>query len=517
MRKLLKGYNTDETEFLVNGFTHGFKIPFQGQETDFIAQNSWSAKQNPQAVNKNIAKELLAGRIAGPFDTPPLDHFHSSPLAVRPKKDPGKFRTLHNLSYPYNQFSVNSGISHQDSTVKYATINQAIHRINTFPTPPYLAKTDIQSAFRLIPVHPDSYHLLGFSWEDKFYYDKCLPFGLSCSCQIFERFSSALQWILEHKLGVKDVFHVIDDFLFMALSKQTCLRHLNTFLALAKHLGIPIAEEKTELPTTILTFLGITLNTTSRQALLPEDKLAKCRDMINNAINSTHITLRQLQSLIGTLNFACSVVQPGRPFLRRLINLTIGATRPHQPIAISHQSKQDLQLWQQFLSQFNGKAFFLYSKPVSSYELNLYTDAAQSIGFGATFSSHWMQAKWPTSWSNLHISILEFYPILVAVSTWAHLMANHSIIFHSDNAAVVHVINSKSAKHPMLLHILRKLTLLCLKHNIYFTSLHIPGKQNNLADALSRFQENPLSWATRRMDSQPTNIQAELLPRNFIW
>jgi len=41
-----------------------------------------------------------------------------------------------------------------------------------------LAKIDIQSAFRLIPVHPMDCHLLAMSWSDGMYIDTCLPFGL---------------------------------------------------------------------------------------------------------------------------------------------------------------------------------------------------------------------------------------------------------------------------------------------------------------------------------------------------
>lgn len=48
-----------------------------------------------------------------------------------------------------------------------------------------MAKTDIEDAFRIIPIHPSDYHLLGFIWEGQFYYDKCLPMGASSSCQIF--------------------------------------------------------------------------------------------------------------------------------------------------------------------------------------------------------------------------------------------------------------------------------------------------------------------------------------------
>lgn len=56
-----------------------------------------------------------------------------------------------------------------------------------------MAKIDIEDAFRIIPVNPADYHLLGCSWENEFNLDKCLPLGGSSLCQVFECLSVALQ------------------------------------------------------------------------------------------------------------------------------------------------------------------------------------------------------------------------------------------------------------------------------------------------------------------------------------
>jgi hypothetical protein len=63
----------------------------------------------------------------------------------------------------------------------------------------YLGKTDVEDAFRNFDIHPSDYHLLGFTWNGFYYYDKCLPMGASSSCQVFEKCSCALQWIMETK------------------------------------------------------------------------------------------------------------------------------------------------------------------------------------------------------------------------------------------------------------------------------------------------------------------------------
>ena len=52
---------------------------------------------------------------------------------------------------------------------------------------------------------------------------------------------------------------------------------------------------------------------------LPEEKLRKCVTLIYEFLKRKKVSLKEMQSLIGLLNFTCSVVIPGRTFLRRLI------------------------------------------------------------------------------------------------------------------------------------------------------------------------------------------------------
>ena len=85
-------------------------------------------------------------------------------------------------------------------------------------------------------------------------------------------------------------------------------------------------------PTNALQFAGITSDTTLMEALLPEDKLTKCRTQFADFCSLKCVTLKELQSLIGLLNFACCVViiLPGHAFLRSLIGLTRGIRKSRQ-------------------------------------------------------------------------------------------------------------------------------------------------------------------------------------------
>ena len=63
------------------------------------------------------------------------------------------------------------------------------------------------------------------------------------------------------------------------------------------------------------------------EARLPEDKVERMRSALSTFQSQRSTTLQELQSLIGTLNFACKVIPPGRPFLQRIIHLTRGVKK----------------------------------------------------------------------------------------------------------------------------------------------------------------------------------------------
>ena len=65
------------------------------------------------------------------------------------------------------------------------------------------------------------------------------------------------------------------------------------------------------------------------------------------------------------------------------------------------------------------------------------------------------------------LPFLEFYPIVVAIHCWASLLSNRRVKFHTDNIAVVHIINKQSSHCPKIMHLLRLFVLQCLKFNIY--------------------------------------------------
>ena len=303
-----------------------------------------SALDNPEAVDAKLQKELEVHRLAGPFRSPPLSPFWISPLGLVPKKIQGEFRLIHQLSFPTG-FSVNNDISSDHTSVKYATIDEAIQLIKSAGPGCFLAKTDVKNAFRIIPIHPDDYGLLGMQWRGLYYYDRCMPMGCSSSCLTFEMFSTAVEWIARNTRKIDYILHILDDYLLVAPTEQLCQQQLNLFLSLCSYLGIPIAPEKTCGPSTTKSFGGIELDSVFLEARLTRDKIEKCISLISDFIHRKKVTLKEVQSLNGLLNFACSVIRPGRAFLRRLIDLTVGVRLPNHYIILNREVKEDLKTW----------------------------------------------------------------------------------------------------------------------------------------------------------------------------
>ena len=78
----------------------------------------------------------------------------------------------------------------------------------------------------------------------------------------------------------------------------------------------------------------------------------------------------------------------------------------------------------------------------------------------------------------------EFLPVVLALEIWGSSLGNCPVTLHSDNMAVVQVINKNSSKDSHLM----KLMIVSLKYNINFVAELIPGKSNVAADFLFRLQ-----------------------------
>ena len=503
-------------EELANGFQFGFPLHYTGSRLPHESKNLKTVDQHPDVVRQKIQQEIDLGRVGGPFSERPIPTLRVSPLGLVEKKTPGDFRLIHHLSFPEGN-SLNDYIDPDLCSVQYTSFDEAVHMVQDAGEGCLMAKLDIKSAFRLLPVSPSDFDQLGFKFESKYYFDKSMPFGCSISPATWEKVSCFLEFLVKQESKGGDVKHYVDDFLFAGKRGTIeCFEIMTCFSQCADRLGIPIASEKTVWPCTNLVYLGLELDSIDMVVRMPKSKIEEIVLQIQVVLSSKKVTLKVMQRLIGLLNFATRVIIPGRPFLRRLINTTRGLSKPYQHLRVTSEVKQDLQMWLNFFSDFNGVSVFHDRFWVSNEDYQLYTDSAagHGLGFGAVFNSKWMYGVWPADWHERGLSeditVLELFPVLASLVVWGPALRNKKILFHCDNQAVVHILNTMTSKSDKVMVLVRALTLECLHHNMIIKGQYIVGKTNILTDSLSRLQVEKFLKLAPNAEEHPEVVPSHL-------
>ena len=321
---------------------------------------------------------------------------------------------------------------------------------------------------------------------------------------IFNEVAEAFQWICAHHLSIEDMLHLLDDFLVLGPPKSVlCEQRITLALQMCHYLGIPIADEKTTWPSTELIFLGIILDTDKFESRLPDDKREDLLRLLEDMIERKHCTLKELEHLLGKLQFASRVVIPGRTFLRRLYDAAGHATQSFHRVRLSTACRLDLRWWKHFLQSWNGRSFFLEPWYTLASDLQVQTDAAASVGFGAICGGEWFTGCWSDLQSRCCITYMELYPIALACSTWGHKWTAKRI---TDNQAVAACITSGTCRCGNVMSLLRALFFVCAKNNCQITATYFPGSTNTIADALSRQEWDRFRQLAPQARESPTAI-----------
>ena len=510
----LHGYDSISKHKLIYSLKHGIRIPSKlvVDQDDPVPKNHSSINQHLDFVRSKLQEESSKHRIAGPFQVKPPG-LVVSPLSVVDKKQPGSFRLVHDLSFKRpGSGSVNSTTPRDFCSVHYETLDHCIQIISRMGRHSLCAKADIESAFRNLQVSKYHYRLLGMHFDNAYWFDTCLPFGSSVSCCAFEEFACAIQWVLTNKFGVKNMSHILDDFLFFSPAQSNqCHLALSSFLAFASSVGIPVKASKTVQPTTQLELHGVQVSTDSMQLSLPPDKLEKAFKTIQELEQLKKATVGQIQSALGFLNFCLKIVPAGRPFLRRLYDCISGDKPKWHFVRITAEIRQDLSVWKQFLTHFNGRCIISPYVWGHSYQFHIYSDSSK-MGLAGVFKNRWFYGCFPPHWLKKNIAIKECVSVYLAFHLWHREFQDSSVLFHIDNESVVYNLRNQTSHLPEIVSMIRSIVLLAMRFNIRFYSVHIPGFKNRTADLLSRFQFQKARQHAPHLDLQPTQYPLHLLP-----
>ena len=393
---------------LVSGFSKGFDIRYHGSyDRRHTSENLPLNIGTKTELWNKVTKEVKEGRYAGPFEWPPCPNYIQSPLGLVPKSG-GKTRFIFHLSYDFgkdqSQLSINALTPQELCTVKYNDLEHAVQNclnlLKSEESPVVLAfsKTDVSSAFHLVPVlvfqrcllimmaiHP----ITKVKW---YFVDKCLPFGSSRSCKIFQMFSDALAFAIKYRLTQRQICrnpaltNYLDDFLFIALRIAICNQMLKQFLQMCQYIGCPMSEDKTDWASPVITFLGTLLDGRRKLLSIPIEKIIKAGNLLQYAIDKKKVTIKFVQQLTGMLNFLHKCVVPGRAFMRGMYSkLKIRDNKgqllkQHHHMYLNGAFVVDCRVWLTFLMNAQNaqlcRHFRDFDNSIAPQVLQFYSDAS---------------------------------------------------------------------------------------------------------------------------------------------
>ncbi|KAE8186561.1 hypothetical protein CF328_g7196 [Tilletia controversa] len=432
--------------------------------------------------------------------------------------------------------------SKEDPNASRHTMRQQ-NAILLLPPTALAAVRDVDSAFRLIPLHPSQWPgTVLHDNDDRYYIDFCLGFGISPAPGAWGLVADALADLLRRS-GLGVVVKWVDDFLFltiplqhMATTNQQLLsrsRSINptpvhvkgalffadqqgnsfsddgrgqyknltnttnptspiTSLAaidiITSPLGIPWKAAKDKDFAPIQKYVGFNLNIPARTVSLPESKRLRYLANVNDWLTRAKHTPHQAEELLGRLEHSSFVHTTGRKrlaYLRMFLRLAASSPR-HIPRFPPRQLSSDIEWWQSALQSPDTARSFHKDQAIT--DLQLYTDASGDWGIGVTLDSSQLSLPF---WQG---AIDQGRGIV-----WAELLAfeiglrvaievgvqDTTLIIHTDNEAVIASVQSGFMRNEQAMVVLQRIRQLEARYNLELKPIYIPSLQNP-ADPPSR-------------------------------
>ena len=419
---------------------------------------------------------------------------------------------IFNLSLPQG-YSVNDNIAEKYKSVQYCTVFEVgqhlVHKYKAHTA--WMAKVDLADAYRIVPINRLDWKHLGIRVAGKYYIDRMLPMGAASSCQIFQRISDALKEMLVSRCNAQvAVFNYLDDFLFVAPSKECCEETLQSFEKLCEELGVPIAAHKTIRATTCISFLGLGINARDCTLFIPPEKGEKAKKKLERFLKEDKPRVKVWQSMAGTLSHLSQVISAGRIYLSSIYERLSGILSQRKNVRrwINEEVRQDIEVWLHLLDMAPVRQFKVLNPDESAFA-PLITDSSTTVGFGAMWGDQWLSGRWPKN-KSANIATLELYPIFLALSL-SHVH-DAAIKIYTDNQALVTVINKLYCRDRGLRKLMRPIVSWCMSRNVRLIASHIPGSQNVGPDLLSRGKIQEFLTLYPHMSRSPLTIPYHLGP-----
>ena len=476
----------EDRDFIINGIKYGFKL-VDGPTTrieKLRSDNHSSAIKYADKVEKRIKEEIADGNYVITEDK---EVTLVSPLAAIEKQN-GDIRILHDLSFPENR-GLNSFA--EKEVCKYENFEDII---KTLKPGTFMAKCDLQWAYRSVPVCEEHQTLTGLKWKFKgekhstTLVDTALGMGARKSPAHFNRLTQAIKRCMVRK-GF-NCHAYLDDFLVHHVSFDECARALTTLIALLRSLGLRIAWTKVTDPCQHLVFLGIAIDTTANTLSLDPAKLTKTMDKIDVITSKTRVTRKVIESLCGSLIWCTNVIPFAKAYMNSLFQTLRSLKSSNHKARLTAPLLEELKWWKNTLAATTHRRA-IWVNPRDA--LLCLTDAC-NIGGGVFVPSkrHWHYTNFvldKPDLANAHINVKELVMVQEAINILGPNSQGQQIHVLTDNTTTMNWINNWTARPHAAATILKNIAASAIKWNITINCLHIRGCHNTIADSISRLHQ----------------------------
>ena len=495
IRSMLIDYKDTENCDLLE---FGFPLGFQGDRSTVLKnvtkKDVWKFKNHKGAEEflndmlSYIKKEFDNDAIIGPFEENPFDSgIKISPLNSVPKKDTSERRVILDLSFP-RDFSVNKDeYMGEKIELVYPKVDDYIQLIKQKGRGCLLYKKDLRRAFRQILLCPLDYPLVSFIWKKHIFCDCVLSMGSRSVAYCCQRVTNAISFIM-FKIGIC-VLNYLDD-LASAETVDNASFAFSTLGSILERCGIEEAKNKFCPPNTIMTFIGVLFNTEKMTIEITHERLIEIQILLRNWLGRETASLKELQLVLGKLNFIAACVRPGRIFISRLLQwlkILNKNQSSREQIQIPEYVKMDILWWHKFLPHYNGVSLMLYEE--WSYPHEICSSDSCLKGCGGFWSGNYFHAFFPDQFyeRKYSITILEMFAVIVCLKLWGSNFKGKRIQMFCDNLSVCHCINTGKAKHLLLQQCLREVCFIATVNEFQVRMVHLESKENRISDLPSRW------------------------------